>query len=213
MDSRVAEFFDRYAADFDSIYGNAGGLVNGLANRLFRRSMKIRFFKSLEECQPVANKDVLDVGCGPGHYSVALAQMGARSVLGVDFAEGMLDIARERARSAGVAQTCRFEKADFFAHPFPLPFDYVIVMGFMDYVEDAEAAIRRALDLTRGKAFFSFPVAGGLFGWQRKRLYRDRCDLYLYSRDQIERLFLKFGGVNTVIEQIDRDFFVTATKT
>lgn len=208
----MAEFFDRYAADFDSIYGNSGGLANDIANKLFRRSMKLRFVKTLEGCQPVRGKDVLDIGCGPGHYSVALARMGARSVLGVDFAGGMLGIARARAEEAGVGEICRFESADFFTHTFPNRFDYVIVMGFMDYVEDAEAAIRRVLDLTRGKAFFSFPVAGGLLGWQRKLRYRERCALYLYTRNQIEQLFESVGEAEVVIDKIDRDFFVTATK-
>jgi 2-polyprenyl-3-methyl-5-hydroxy-6-metoxy-1,4-benzoquinol methylase len=212
MDPRVADFFDRYAADFDSIYGNSGGLANDIANKLFRRSMKLRFVKTLEGCQPVGGKHVLDIGCGPGHYSVALAQMGAGSVLGVDFAGGMLAIARARAQEAGVGEICRFESADFFVHAFPNRFDYVIVMGFMDYVEDAEAAIRRVLDITRGKAFFSFPVAGGLLGWQRNLRYRDRCTLYLYTRNQIELLFENVGNAKVMIEKIDRDFFVTATR-
>jgi 2-polyprenyl-3-methyl-5-hydroxy-6-metoxy-1,4-benzoquinol methylase len=212
LDPRVAEFFDRYATDFDSIYGNSGGLANGIANRFFRRSMKLRFIKTLEGCPPVDGKDVLDIGCGPGHYSVALARMGARSVLGIDFAEGMLGIARARAQEAGVSDICRFEKADFLAGALADRFDYVIVMGFMDYMEDAEATIRRVLALTRGKAFFSFPVAGGLLAWQRKLRYRDRCALYLYTRSQVERLFETVGGAVVTIEKIDRDFFVTATK-
>jgi ubiquinone/menaquinone biosynthesis C-methylase UbiE len=212
MDPRVAEFFDRYAADFDSIYGTSGGLVNGVVNRLFRGSMKLRFIKTLEACEPLEGRDVLDIGCGPGHYSVALARMGARSVLGVDFAEGMLDIARRRAADASVADVCRFEQADFFVHDFHRIFDYVVVMGFMDYVEDAGAAVRRVLDLTGRKALFSFPVAEGLLGWQRRRRYRDRCALFLYRPEAIERLFAGIGGVSVAIEKIDRDFFVTATR-
>ena len=212
MDPRVAAFFDRYAADFDSIYGTSGGLVTGVVNRLFRSSMKLRFIKTLEACQPLEGRDVLDIGCGPGHYSVALARMGARSVLGVDFAEGMLDIARRRAADAGVAEVCRFEQADFFVHDFHRTFDYLVVMGFMDYVEDAGTAVRRILDLTGRKAVFSFPVAGGILGWQRQRRYRDRCALFLYRREAIERLFAGISSVSVAIEQIDRDFFVTATR-
>lgn len=174
--------------------------------------MKLRFMKTLEGCQPVDGKDVLDIGCGPGHYSVALARMGARSVLGIDFADGMLGIARTRGQEAGVGDRCRFEKSNFFEQGFPGQFHCVIVMGFMDYVEDAQAAVRRVLDLTRGKAFFSFPVAGGLLGWQRKLRYRNRCALYLYTRDQIEQLFEGAGDAAVTIEKIDRDFFVTAMK-
>ncbi len=47
-------------------------------------------------------------------------------------------------------------------------FDYVIVMGFMDYMPDPEKVVAKVLSLTRNKAFFSFPVAGGMLGWQRQ---------------------------------------------
>ena len=212
MNSQVANFFHGYAADFDSIYGTSGGLVNAVVNRLFRKSMKSRFVKTLEACEPIAGRQFLDVGCGPGHYSVALARMGARAVLGVDFAARMLEIARERAQVAGVADEVRFEQLDFLTHTFQETFDCVIVMGFMDYVADARTAVTRVLDLARDKAFFSFPAAGGFLAWQREFRYRGRCPLFLYSRPQIERLFADIGGVSASIEKIDRDFFVTAIK-
>lgn len=44
---------------------------------------------------------VLDVGCGPGRHSVALARAGL-SVTGVDVSRKFLDLAAESAREAGV---------------------------------------------------------------------------------------------------------------
>ena len=213
MTNRVEGFFHDYAADFDAIYGNDRGVLNALANRLFRKSMKVRYVKTLEGCRPVSGKTVLDIGCGPGHYSIALAKMNAASVLGVDFADGMLEIARRRARDEGVGDVCRFEQCDFFAREFKDSFDRVVVMGFMDYVEDAGAAVRKVLSLTREKAFFSFPVAGGLLGWQRQLRYRSRCPLFLYTREQLEKLFADAGAPDAAIERIHRDFFVTVTRT
>jgi 2-polyprenyl-3-methyl-5-hydroxy-6-metoxy-1,4-benzoquinol methylase len=71
---RTQTFFHQYANDFDAIYGNQNGMVDSIVNRLFRKSMRLRYEKSIEDCEPVQGKSVLDVGCGPGHYSITLAQ-------------------------------------------------------------------------------------------------------------------------------------------
>lgn len=210
---RTQGFFHRYANDFDAIYSNRGGLVNGFVNGLFRKSMKLRFEKSIEGCRPIAGKTVLDVGCGPGHYAITLAQRGAGRVLGVDFAEGMLELAAEHARAAGVADRCEFRQADFLKFESPEPFDYVILMGFMDYMPDARTVIGKALSLTRAKAFFSFPADGGVLAWQRKLRYRSRCELHMYRHHQLEELVASFPRARATIEPIARDFFLTLEVT
>lgn len=207
---RTQGFFHHYAGDFDAIYSNRRGALNSVINRIFRRSMRLRFEKTLEGCRPIAGKTVLDIGCGPGHYGISLAQRGAARVVGLDFAEGMLRLASEHARQAGVGERCEFQVGDFLQFSSPEPFDYVVVIGFMDYMPDPAAVIGKVMSLTGDRAFFSFPVAGGLLGWQRQLRYRKRCDLFLYRREQIERLFAGFPGVRVEIEPIARDFFVTA---
>jgi SAM-dependent methyltransferase len=205
---RTSEFFDRYAVDFDSIYGNDNRALERVANRLFRRAMLVRFEKTLAGCQPAEGHTVLDVGCGPGHYGIALARAGAEKVLGLDFAAGMLKIAREHADAAGVTQRCSFVLGDFLTYPISERFDYAVVMGFMDYVRDPRPVIDRVLEIVRGRAFFSFPKAGGPLAWQRKWRYRNRCDLFLYREEEIHGL-LSPTGASFSIESIGRDFFVT----
>jgi ubiquinone/menaquinone biosynthesis C-methylase UbiE len=75
--------------------------------------------------------EVLDVACGTGNASIPAARAGAR-VTGLDFASGLLEIARERAADAmveiefveGDAQALPFEDASFdrvvstFGHMF-----------------------------------------------------------------------------------------------
>jgi 2-polyprenyl-3-methyl-5-hydroxy-6-metoxy-1,4-benzoquinol methylase len=208
----VCEFFDSYAHNFNAIYGNEDTLSNRVINKLFRKSMRLRYVKTLEGCDPIEGKTVLDVGCGPGHYSIALAIRGARSVLGIDFAEVMIDLAKQNGTRVGVNHSCEFVTADFMTYPIPGPFDYSIVMGFMDYVAEPQKVIDRVLSLTRVKAFFSFPVEGGLLGWQRKLRYKDRCDLFMYRRQQIDDVFhnADFGKIE--VERISRDFLVTASR-
>ena len=209
---RTQTFFHQYANDFDAIYGNQNGLLDSVINRLFRKSMKLRYEKTIEGCDPIEGKSVLDIGCGPGHYSITLAQRGASRVVGIDFAEGMLQLATEHAGRVGVGDQCKFMVADFYQYPPEEVFDYVIVMGFMDYMPDPEKVVEKVLSLTRRKAFFSFPVAGGWLGWQRELRYKKRCDLFLYSHERLQQIFAKFPQAKATIEPISRDFFVTASR-
>ena len=207
--SRTSKFFDDYAHDFNAIYGNEHMLFNRVVNNLFRKAMRVRYQKTLEGCQPLEGRSVVDVGCGPGHYSVALARGGAAQILGLDFAEGMISIAQSNAASAGVADRCRFEYGDIVTHPVEGKFDYAVVMGFMDYIREPGEVIRKVLGFTTRRAFFSFPVDGGILAWQRKQRYKSRCELYMYDRSQLEKLFAGVTRHPVSIERIGRDFFVT----
>ncbi len=209
---RTQTFFHQYANDFDAIYGNQNGVFDSVINKLFRKSMRLRFEKSVEGCNPIEGKSVLDIGCGPGHYSITLAQRGASRVVGIDFAEGMLKLATEHAKEVGVGDRCQFMVADFYKYSPDQMFDYVIVMGFMDYMPDPEKVIAKVLSMTRNRAFFSFPVAGGVLGWQRQLRYKKRCDLFLYTEEQLKKIFSKFPEATARIEPIARDYFVTLTR-
>ena len=209
----VSEFFNGYSHDFNAIYGNDNTFINCAINRFFRKSMRLRYGRSLDGCEEIESRSVLDIGCGPGHYSVALALKGAARVVGIDFARGMIELAKRNAERAGVGPKCEFVNADFMIYPFEETFDYSIVMGFMDYVRDARKVAERVLSLTRSQAFFSFPADGGLLARQRKLRYRGRCDLFLYSRERVERLLGELGCMQGRVERISRDFFVSAPGT
>jgi SAM-dependent methyltransferase len=64
---------------------------------------------------------VLDIGCGPGILAVRAAKqvLPGGSVTGVDIAEGMLDVAREKAAEHGVGEIVTFQLGDMHALPFP----------------------------------------------------------------------------------------------
>lgn len=207
-DSKVSQFFDGYAHDFDAIYGNKNGWFNAVINNFFRRTMERRYRKTLEGCSPIEGCSVLDIGCGPGHYSVALAKKGASEVLGIDFADGMLQVARQRAARDGMT-SCRFEKRDFLNFDFARKFDYTIVMGFMDYASQPSEVVNKTLSLTTSRAFFSFPLDRGILAWQRKLRYKSRCELYMYKEDQVKRLFANRGNEQISMEDLGRDLFVT----
>jgi SAM-dependent methyltransferase len=90
---------------------------------------------------------VLDIGCGAGATTLAVARALRKpgSAVGVDISEPLVAVARERARRTGVE--ARFIHADAQTHSFDTRFDMMIsrfgVMFFDDPVA-AFANLRRA---------------------------------------------------------------------
>ena len=88
---------------------------------------------------------VLDVGCGTGFTSLALARAGAK-VTGVDISKPMLGLARERAAKAGL--DISFVEADASIYSFAPEFDLIFSrfgVMFFDAPAAAFANMRTAL--------------------------------------------------------------------
>lgn len=87
---------------------------------------------------------VLDVCCGTGDLALELARRVAPSghVVGCDFSEPMLDLARDKARSRG-ASGVRFEWADALNLPYDADRFDALTVGF---------GVRNLADLSRGVA-------------------------------------------------------------
>jgi ubiquinone/menaquinone biosynthesis C-methylase UbiE len=131
----------------------------------------------------------------------------------VDFAEGMLKLAREKNAGSQFSHQCSFLLADFLKPPLSpqIKFDCALVLGVMDYIGNPKDFINRVLQFTQAKAFFSFPKDGGALVLLRKAIYQHRCSLlFLYTLEQINNLFRDFAdGKQVTIEDIGKEFFVT----
>jgi 2-polyprenyl-3-methyl-5-hydroxy-6-metoxy-1,4-benzoquinol methylase len=101
--------------------------------------------RTLELLRLQPGEAVLDVGCGPGILAVRAAGAVAPggSVQGVDVAEGMLAVAREKAAEQGVGDAVAFELGDMHDLRFPDgAFDAVACSYAMFFAESVTAVGR-----------------------------------------------------------------------
>jgi len=85
--------------------------------------------------QGVKPKHVLDIGCGAGTFSIAMAKQGHK-VTAVDFMPEALHMAEQKAKAAGAK--IRFEQADVLAWNSPERFDLVFDSGCFHSVAPRE---------------------------------------------------------------------------
>lgn len=79
----------------------------------------------------------LDIGCGTGELTCALARRGARTV-GVDFAAEMIELCRQTARAEQLANVEFVEASIFDYDPGDRRFDLIAANGFIEYISPAE---------------------------------------------------------------------------
>ena len=185
----VKHRFEWDARNFAAIY-EADSLVWRWFNRIFRKAIFVRYAIAMRESGDVTGKSILDIGCGSGVYSVEFARRGAKRVLGIDFSEPMLELARASARSAGTTAT-EFIRDEFLAHDFGTEkFDVSIAMGVFDYLDDAQPFLTKMSGITRGTLVASFPKFSLVRGTARRLRYRlsNRGDVFYYTADDVHRL-------------------------
>ena len=207
----VETFFHGYAADFDSIYGHTKkrSLFDKFLDKYFRKSMRLRYDLVMKFASAQGINTILDVGCGGGVYCEALLQKG-KILTGLDIAEGMLSLAKQKTKSFFDQGKIKFIHSGYVEYAFEEKFDTAILVGFFDYIKTPEEVLRKLEKDISKELLMSFPKSGGFLAWQRKERYKMRnCPLYYYSRKDLELLFANLGWSNKVeIHDIERDFFV-----
>lgn len=124
-------------------------------------------FKALHDINPVRlayvrdradlnGKRLLDVGCGGGLLSEALAACGAR-VTGIDMAEASLAVAQAHMQTSGLDIDYRRTTAETLAEEKPGSYDVVVCMELLEHVPRPASILEACARLVRpgGDVFFA----------------------------------------------------------
>ena len=101
-----------------------------------------------EQAGGLEGRRVVDVGCGGGILTEAMASHGAE-VLGIDLAPDSLEVADLHALDTGVDVRYRAVAVEDLAAEAPAAFDVVTCMEMLEHVPDPEAVIAACARLVR----------------------------------------------------------------
>jgi len=168
--------------------------------------------RTVERLRLAPGERVLDVCCGSGASAIPAAETvgAAGSVVGVDLAENLLELARSKARQRGLTNI-EFRSGDMTQLPFDeKSFDVVVCVFGIFFVPDMEAALRglkrvvrsggRVAITTWGPRFFE-PATTAFWDSVRKvrpDLYKDFNPWDRISEVDAVRALLTSAGLDKV---------------
>ncbi|MGH8079501.1 MAG: bifunctional 2-polyprenyl-6-hydroxyphenol methylase/3-demethylubiquinol 3-O-methyltransferase UbiG [Lysobacter sp.] len=105
---------------------------------------------------PLREAQALDVGCGGGLLSEALAGAGAQ-VTAIDLAPELIKVAKLHRLETGVAVDYRLQPVEALAQERPASFDVITCMEMLEHVPDPAAIVRACASLLKpgGRLFVS----------------------------------------------------------
>jgi SAM-dependent methyltransferase len=144
----------------------------------------------LDGLGPVEGREILEIACGTGRFTVMLAERGA-DVTGLDISGPMLQQGREKARRANVDDHLEFMRGDAARLPFPDDhFDAVFAMRFFHLADTPAKFLTEMARVSKDQVFFDTfngTSARTLYNWLLPMGSR------LYSDDQVHDLVYGAG--------------------
>ena len=154
----------------------------------------------LDALGPVEDKKILEIACGTGRFTAMLADRGA-DIVGLDISGPMLQQGRERAQSAGVADSLEYMRGDAGRLPFPDDhFDAVFAMRFFHLADTPEEFLAEMCRVSNEQIFFDTfnrYSTRSLYNWALPMGSR------LYSEKEVIRLL---GSANLRLVSAEHDW-------
>ena len=130
------ELVDYWDGRSTSYYKNITGELSDERRSSWERVFDALLAETLDGCQFRA----LDLGCGPGFFSVIFAARGY-DVTAVDMSAAMIERARQSLQAAALAHKVEFHQGDFTSLPFPdNTFDLAVARNVTWLMREPEGA-------------------------------------------------------------------------
>lgn len=187
-----------------------GNLFVAYDDEAFKHSVELfamRFRQNGFDLNWFAGKNCLDAGCGGGRYSIALAQLGAKYVLGVDLSkEGIAD-AKNRSRELKCSSV-EFKQCSVDSIPVgDAEFDCVVHSGVLMHTKEPLKVIREiARVLKSGGMLYGLVYATEGIRWPLVQILRPIAQIIGF--EQMDQALIQAGmSVNRRRTYLD-DLFV-----
>ncbi|MEO5987120.1 MAG: class I SAM-dependent methyltransferase [Candidatus Limnocylindria bacterium] len=150
---------------------------------------------------PLVRPTVLEIGSGTGGLSVALLEMGARAVRGIDLSAASVELARRRAAAAGFDSQATFEVGEGRMVGNET-YDWLVMDRVLCCERRAEEMLRAAMEVATRRIALSVPDSRGWRGllnrpmWAAENVWdlaRGGCRGFVHDLRAFERT-LSHGG-------------------
>jgi 2-polyprenyl-6-hydroxyphenyl methylase/3-demethylubiquinone-9 3-methyltransferase len=145
-DNKEIEKFDKVSRIWWDPEGEMGTLhtINPLRMNFIMEKLTVR------------NPKILDVGCGGGILSEALAKAGAQ-VTGIDLSQASIEVAKQHAQKQGMKIDYRYESIEEIVRKHAGSFDVVTCMEMLEHVPEPVKIVAACAQALKpgGHAFFS----------------------------------------------------------
>lgn len=173
---RIKQFYDQLSPHFRDLWGphlHDGYYARGARSK---EEAQEHLVDVLAELAAVAGDEaVIDIGCGMGATSVALAKRGCRTT-GVTLSTVQVDIARALAQREKVAERTHFRVQDVDTLIVDEPFDLAWMVGVLGHLPDPKTfLVERAGALVRpgGRFLLADWMAGAELSDRERARYVD----------------------------------------